>query len=99
MVISLGVILKLPAFSWALLVLAIGMVVCTEAMNTAVEVLADRVTLEQDQSIGITKDLAAGAVLLSSLAAVVVGLLIFIPPLTQVITASEPKAHPQALHP
>lgn len=50
-----------------------------EAFNTAVEALADKVSPGYDPLIGRAKDLAAGAVLIFVLAAVAVGLIIFIP--------------------
>ena len=48
-------------------------------MNSAIEALADRVSPGYDEAIKRTKDLAAGAVLLTAIAAAAVGLLIFIP--------------------
>ncbi|NPA31300.1 MAG: diacylglycerol kinase family protein [Chloroflexi bacterium] len=63
----------------AALALAVGLVWAMEALNTAVEALADRCTRERDPLIAAAKDAAAGAVLLAALAAVVVAALIFIP--------------------
>jgi diacylglycerol kinase len=50
-----------------------------EALNTAIELLADEVSLEQRARIGRVKDVAACAVLASALAAVAIGLLVFWP--------------------
>jgi diacylglycerol kinase (ATP) len=50
-----------------------------EGLNTAVEYLADAVTLERHPLIGKAKDVAAGAVLLSAAGATVVGLVVFSP--------------------
>ena len=55
------------------------MVLAAEAVNSAIEALADRVSPGYDEAIKRTKDLAAGAVLLTAIAAAAVGLLIFIP--------------------
>ena len=52
-----------------------------EGFNTAVECLADKVSPEYDPLIGRAKDIAAGAVLLFVIAAVAVGLIVFIPKL------------------
>jgi diacylglycerol kinase len=48
-------------------------------MNTAVELLADRITIEEDIAIKYAKDAAAAAVLLSAIAAALIGAIIFIP--------------------
>jgi diacylglycerol kinase len=62
-----------------MLVLAIGLVISAEAMNTAIEILADRITLESDPAIGRAKDVAAGAVLAAAACSIVLGLLVFVP--------------------
>ncbi len=61
----------------AVLALTIGLVLCTEAVNTALERVVDRISTEQHPLAGIAKDVAAGAVLLAALAAVVVAVLLF----------------------
>jgi diacylglycerol kinase len=50
-------------------------------MNSAVEYLADRISREQDPLIGKAKDIAAAAVLWSSIGTFIIGLLIFLPKL------------------
>ena len=62
--------------------LCIGLVLSAEAVNSAIEALADRVSPAYDEAIKRTKDLAAGAVLLLAIASAVVGLIIFLPKLT-----------------
>jgi undecaprenol kinase len=57
---------------WALVGLACAAVITTELLNTAIEHLVDRLHPEQHPSIGIVKDCAAAAVLVSSMAAIVV---------------------------
>ena len=81
MVIALGWFLRVGRSDWCWLVVAISMVWCAEAFNTAVERLADRVTMERDPLIKQAKDLAAGAVLCAALGAAVIGLLVLGPPL------------------
>ncbi len=68
-----GCFYELSRAEWAVLFIVIGMVLAMEALNTALEHLADRVTGERDELIRRCKDCAAGAVLLSALAAVAVG--------------------------
>jgi diacylglycerol kinase len=78
-VVALGWWFILSPTEWLAVTLTAGLVWSTEAMNTAIECLADRVCQEPDPLIGQVKDLAAGAVLLASLAALVVGAIIFLP--------------------
>lgn len=79
LVVGLGLWLKLALGQWLWIAAAIGGVWAAEALNSAVETLADRVTREHDVLIGRAKDLAAGGVLAAALAAAAIGLLVFIP--------------------
>ena len=74
-VVGLAAAYNVSTGSWATLVLAIGIVLTAETMNTAIETLADRVESTYDDQIRETKDIAAGAVLLSAIAAAVVGVI------------------------
>lgn len=78
-VILLGLIFQLTLTEWALVVLAIGLVLVAEAINTAIEKLADIVRPEQHSGIGVVKDVAAAGSLLAAIAAAVTGLLVFLP--------------------
>ena len=63
-----------------------GAVMSAEAMNTAVEKLCDFAENRRNPHIRVIKDIAAGAVLLSALAAVAVGLFLFLrPPLWEAV--------------
>lgn len=63
-----------PALWWAVMALTIGLVAAVELLNTALEVLADHLHPAHHPAIGLCKDVAAGAVLVASLMALVVGL-------------------------
>ena len=78
-VLVAGLVLGVSRLEWALLLLAIGGVWSAEALNTAVEWLADVVSPDHDARVGRAKDLAAAAVLLAAAAASGVGLLVFAP--------------------
>ncbi len=84
-VLLLALWLPVPARDFALLVLTIGMVLALEALNSALEVLGDRVSRERDPLIGRSKDLAAAAVLIGALAAAGTGLVVLGPPLLTVL--------------
>lgn len=80
-VISAGAFFELSGSEWVAISLCIGGVLMAEAFNSAIEALADKLCTEYDPLIKRAKDMAAGAVLLFVAAAVVVGLIIFIPKL------------------
>ena len=75
----LGYILNISHFEWLALVFAIFIVLITETINTAIEVDIDLTSPEYHPYARDTKDIAAGAVLLSVILALVVGLIIFLP--------------------
>lgn len=78
-VIAAGV-LRFSVFEWVVLCLLIGFVFFAEAMNTALEQVANYACGgKKAEEIGRAKDLAAGAVLISAIVAVVAGLFLFIP--------------------
>lgn len=77
--IAMGFLVGLSAMEWVAIVLTIAVVLASEAFNTAVEYLCNFVSPQKDQRIKAIKDVAAGAVLLCAIAAVVVGLIIFLP--------------------
>jgi diacylglycerol kinase (ATP) len=81
LVVVAGLVLRVSAVEWAVLVLAMGLVVTAEVLNTVVERLADRVSGEREEAIRVVKDAAAGAVLVAAVAAVGVGLVVFGPKL------------------
>lgn len=65
------------AEKWILLLLTCGSVLALETVNTAVEKLADSVTLEENPLIKAAKDCAAGAVLIAALFSIVIGVFLF----------------------
>ncbi len=74
-----GFIFKISAYEWLAMVIVIGFVLILEVVNTAVETLVDLYTEEYHHLAKISKDTAAGAVLLMAIVSVVVGLIIFLP--------------------
>lgn len=71
--------LRISAIEWCVITLACGLVLAAEALNTAIEELADRITGEKDERIRRAKDLGAAGVLIAAIAAVIAGLLIMGP--------------------
>lgn len=80
-VISAGFVFRLTVLKWIMVLFAIGLVLVAEMLNTAVEKMIDYLKPEIHPQAKAIKDLAAGAVLVSALIAVAVGLFVFLPEL------------------
>ena len=83
---SLAVVLIIAGFifhisreEWMMQILAFGLVLSVESLNTAVEKIADFIHPEFHDRIGFIKDIAAGAVMFAAIAAIAIGLLIYVP--------------------
>ena len=76
-----GFYFKISASEWAIQILAIALVLGTEAVNTAIEEMANFIHPEYHAKIGQIKDMAAGAVFIVSIFALIVGLIIYLPKL------------------
>lgn len=83
--IYLGFTLKINNIEWMMIVFSVGLVIVTEALNTAFEIDIDLTSPNYHPYARDTKDVAAGAVLLSVLIAGIIGLIIFIPKLLPLI--------------
>lgn len=75
--ISLGAYFGISYIEWTLLVLAGGSVLAAEAFNTAIEIDMDLTSPEYHPYARDTKDVAAGAVLITAIMALAIGILIF----------------------
>lgn len=79
--VVLGLYVQLNFSEWLWISLAIALVIILELINTAIEVLVDLISPEQNFKAGSIKDLSAAAVLVAGLFALMVGLIIFVPKL------------------
>lgn len=78
-VIIAGVALGLSAIEWCVVALCCGGVLMAEAMNSAIEAIADLVSPEFHPLIKKAKDVGAAGVLMMAMGAAVAGLIIFLP--------------------
>jgi diacylglycerol kinase (ATP) len=78
-VIGAGYWFNISLTEWIAVIFAIGIVVSAEMLNTAIEKLTDMVSPQINEQAKIVKDLAAGAVLIASLTAFIIGLIVFLP--------------------
>lgn len=73
-----GIVLRLDALSWVLVILMIGAVLAGEMMNTAIEAVVDLASPDVHPLAKLAKDLGAGAMLVLSAAVAVGGLIVYV---------------------
>lgn len=74
-----GFYYELSTTEWIIQTLTIALIMSIEGLNTAIEELSDFIHPERHPKIGLIKDLAAGAVFIFAVAAVIVGIIIYVP--------------------
>ena len=82
-VVLVALWLRLPLRDWAVLFLTIALVWTAEFINTALEAVVDLASPQQHPLARGGKDVGAAAVLLASMASILVGLLLLGPPLLE----------------
>ncbi|MGO5210825.1 diacylglycerol kinase family protein [Olsenella umbonata] len=75
--VAMGIILRIDAVSWAIVLVCCGMVIAAELLNTAIETVVDLVSPEFHPLAGQAKDIAAAASWVLSLTAAVVGVIVY----------------------
>ncbi|WP_173367113.1 diacylglycerol kinase family protein [Parafannyhessea umbonata] len=75
--VAMGLILRIDAVSWAVVLVCCGMVIAAELLNTAIETVVDLVSPEFHPLAGQAKDIAAAASWVLSLTAAVVGVIVY----------------------
>lgn len=75
----LSYILKIDKIEFIIILTMICLVLTTEIINTAIERAVDLVTKEYHELARIAKDVSAGSVLVTSIFALIIGIIIFIP--------------------
>lgn len=79
LVITLSIILKISHQDWLAVAFLITLVLISEAFNSVIEAVCDTVSTEYRVNIKYAKDVSAGAVLVSAILSVILGLIIFLP--------------------
>lgn len=83
LVIIAGIVFKITFVEWGVCFVLFALVLSLELMNTALENVVDLVTEEKKAKAKVAKDAAAGAVLVSAIFAVIIGISIFLPRLLE----------------
>jgi diacylglycerol kinase (ATP) len=81
LVTAAGFYFEISNTEWILQLFAIGLVMGIEGINTAIEKISDYIQPENDPKIGFIKDISAGAVMIVSIVASIIGLIIYVPKL------------------
>lgn len=78
-VIIAGLFFNISMNEWIGVIFSIGLVFSLEIINSSIENIADFISPERHEMIKKIKDLSASGVLISSITALIIGLIIFIP--------------------
>lgn len=92
LVAAAGFFFQLSVAEWCCIVIAASSVWTAEALNTALELLADAAVEDLHPLVGHAKDVAAGAVLVTAIGAAIVGVIIFWPYIHRLVFAVETMA-------
>ena len=84
-VIIFSIVLQINKIEMLFVCLSICFVIFAETINTSIEKTVDLVTEEYNEKAKIAKDIAAGAVIVASLNAIMVGIIIFLEKIINVI--------------
>ena len=74
-----GFIFNISSFEWMFQMLAIGLILISESLNTAIEKLSDFIHPDYHKKIGFIKDVSAGASTFAAIIAIIIGLIIYLP--------------------
>ena len=85
-VVAAAAAFRLSIEQWAALVFAIALVLLGETLNTAIEVVLDLVHPDDDERVGVVKDVAAAAVLVAAAGSAVIAGIVFVPHVWELFT-------------
>jgi len=84
-VIIAGIVFRISPTEWIVQLLCIALVIGSEMINTAFELMVDKWCKEIDATAAKVKDITAGAVLLNSFIAAIAGIIIYSPKLYNLV--------------
>ena len=85
LVIISGIVFKIAKQEWITCIILFGLVISLELVNSAIETTVDIAMPEINEKAKNAKDIAAGAVLVSSISSAIIGLTIFIPKIIAIL--------------
>ena len=81
-VIFIAMFLNISKADWMIIIFLIGFVISVELTNTAIEAVVDAFTDKEHPGAKLSKDISAGAVLIAAITAAILGIMIFLPYMT-----------------
>lgn len=85
LVILVSILVHISLIEWTLIILVIFSVWIAEAFNTSLEQVFDVVEPRENKLVKAGKDISAGAVLLTAILSVIVGIIILGPPIIKIL--------------
>lgn len=70
---------NIDRIDWILIIVAIGLVLSFEAINTSIEFVVDLITTDYHEYAKYAKDIAAFSVVIVSIVSICIGLIVFLP--------------------
>ncbi|AKU79517.1 diacylglycerol kinase [Spiroplasma turonicum] len=84
--IGLGIWIKLDFVSWSIIILTIGVLLGFEFLNTSIENFVDLLSFEYNIKAKKIKDICAAASIINAILSIIIGFLIYLPPLIERIS-------------
>ncbi len=78
-VLTVNIFFQVTGMEWLITLLAIGMVLSAELINTSIEAVVDMITLEEHPLAKIAKDCSSAATFVLAIMAAIIGCVIYIP--------------------
>ena len=83
LVVIISLFLNISRSDWMIIIFLIGFVISVELTNTAIEAAVNAFTDKEHPGAKLAKDISAGAVLIAAITSAILGILIFLPYLSQ----------------
>ncbi len=74
-----GFLFNISTIEWMFQLMAIGLILVSESLNTAIEKLSDFIHPDYHKKIGFIKDISAGASTFAAIIAIIIGMIIYLP--------------------
>lgn len=81
----LGFYFNISSVEWMIQFLVIGLVLVAEALNTAIEEVADFIHPDYHKKIGFIKDIAAGAPAFAAIISLIIAAIIYLPKIIAIL--------------
>lgn len=84
-VIIAGIVLNINKYEWIICIICFALVIGGELFNTAIETVVDMVMPYKNEKAKLAKDISAGGVLIVAIGTAIIGLILFVPKISNII--------------